>query len=448
MFVALFIAGALDGATLCVGSSATGNGSGSDWNNLLGWSATPSRGDTWYLAGGSFSGKTFNTPVSGSTLITIKKATVADHGTSTGWNNTIASAETVFGSEIQFDSSYWVFDGQTGGGPGSWASGFGFQIACADDSLAIIRMGYNGPANNVTVRHVDLAGKGSASSQGGYYSNDGVALYGCSNITISYAWVHGAGRCPFFIDCANTIFEYFYVQSYYGTSSVHSEVASIYDFAGLVMGDTTFRNSLFTHIVSTGGLIFDNSSNPSSHLYVYGNVFYKPPGDSWDQANGLIGGWTGGNGEQMYNVWVYNNTFVNVDQLSLSNLPNTFGGCRAMNNLWYNCTAPDFSKFPTHDYNYFISSGATQGEASGVSVTGSDPFVNSAGLDFRLKANTPSGSNLGSPYNVDPIGALRSTWTRGAYEFGGSATTPTPTPTPTPIPSPAPPKNLRVVPGT
>jgi hypothetical protein len=172
-------------------------------------------------------------------------------------------------------------------------------------------------------------------------------------------------------------------------------------------------------------------------MYVYGNVFYKPSGVSWDVANGVIGGWTGGGGEKMYNVWVYNNTFINVDQLSLSNFPNTYGGCQAKNNLWYNCQAPGFSRFPAHDYNHFINSGGTQGEANGTSASSGNPFANYTGLDFTLTANTSPGTNLGAPYNVDPLGRTRSTWTRGAYEFGTGGT-PTPTPTATATASPTP----------
>ncbi|MFT3769130.1 MAG: hypothetical protein QM820_27130 [Minicystis sp.] len=409
-------------ASVCVGPTATGNGSGSDWNNMKAWSGTPKRGDTWYLADGTYAGKSFSVPVSSTTPITIKKATVSDHGPSTGWVNTLGDGQAAFSSGIQFESSHWVLDGQTGGGPGKWNTGFGFRITSTNNSLANIRIGYTSKADDVTIRHVDLQGKGSASTQGGGYSNDAVAIYGSSNVTLSHAWIHGAGRCPFFIDTASSVFEYVWVQSYYGSSSVHSEVASIWNFSGLPIGDITFRHNLFTHIVSTGGLMFDNSSNPSSHLYVYGNVFYKPAGDVWEEANGVIGGWTGGGGEEMHNVWVYDNTFANVDQSSLSTFPNIATGNRAMNNLFYNSEAPDFSKFSTHDYNLFINSGGKAGEVHGGSSTSGNPFTNSAGLDFTLTANTAAGSNLGAPFNVDGLGHQRSTWTRGAYEYCAAGT--------------------------
>ena len=416
IFGILLASSAARAADRCVGPSATGDGSGSDWKNQMAWSATPARGDTWYLADGAYSGKDLSVPADGATPITIKKATLSEHGPSAGWDDALGDGQASFTSALNIDSPHWVLDGQTGGGPGRWKEGFGFKITSTDDSAANVRIGYQDTADDVTVRHVDLEGKGSASNQGGGFSNDAVAIYGCSNITVSYAWIHGAGRAPFFIDTADSVFEYVHVESYFASDAVHAEVASIWAFGDLPIGDITFRNNLFTHVVSTGGLMFDNSSAPASHLYVYGNVFYKAPGEQWDEANGLIGGWTGGGGEEMHNVWVFHNTFINVDQASLSTLPNITSGGRAYNNLFYNSQAPSFEKFPDHDDNHFVSSGDTAGEPNGTSGDG-DPFVDAASLDFTLKANTAPGKDLGAPYDVDPLGHKRSTWTRGAYEF-------------------------------
>jgi hypothetical protein len=429
----LFMSLTAQGANICVGPSASGDGSGSDWNNVKAWSATPTRGDTWYLKNGTYSGQTFSVATSGTTLITIKKATVADHGTSTGWSDAMA-AQALFSSEIGFESSYWVFDGQTGGGAGNWngnVTPFGFKIVETRDIAAVVRIGYNHSGiHDITVRHVEMQGEGGPSSSGGAYSNNGMAIYyDVINITLSYSWMHDLGSCPFFLTdgAGNLLFEGIYVQSFFGSSSAHSEVMSSGGGSGAT-GDTTFRNSLIADSESTGGLMWNNAGTPSSHLYVYGNVFYQPAGAVWPQSNGLIGGWTGGNGEKMYNVYVYNNTFVNVQYLPLSYFPQVYGGCMAKNNLFYNTVAPDFSLFTPHDYNQFVNSGTTQGEANG--STAAVSLNNYIGLDFTLAANTTAGINLGSPYNIDPLGKTRSTWTRGAYEYGSISINLTP-----PVPS-------------
>jgi hypothetical protein len=411
-----------------VRQGATGSANGNDWTNA--YTSLPStlvRGDTYYIAGGSYPGKTFNTANSGTNVITIKKAIESDHGTATGWQSSYGTGQAAFTGMFEFTTSYWIIDGQTGGGVGSWDSNFGFKITEKGDANAIVRIGYtNSGIGNITIKHMDFQGKGSVSNTGGYNSNDGMGLYtNVHDVTVSYAWMHGIGRCPFFFgdNVSNTVIEYLYVQSYFASDPVHSEIMSSGAGSNTV-GDTTFRYNLVTDIQGTGGLMFDNESSSSSHLWVYGNVFYKPAGASWGGTNGVIGGWTGNNGEGMHNVIVNNNTFININIESLSSFPNKFSGSSATNNIFYNCASPNFAKFPTHDYNYFINSGGTHSEAHGTSATSGDPFVNYAGLDFRLKANTNSGSSLPSPYNIDPLGTVRGvngTYDRGAYQFNGNS---------------------------
>ena len=83
-----------DAATRHVRIGATGKNDGSDWVNAH--SALPSvlvRGDTYYLADGSYGGYTFDDANSGTTAITIKKATVSDHGTDVGWSSSYGDGQ-------------------------------------------------------------------------------------------------------------------------------------------------------------------------------------------------------------------------------------------------------------------------------------------------------------------------------------------------------------------
>ena len=407
-------------ATYYVRPGASGNGSGQDWANALPTlPATLNRGDTYYIAGGLYAARTFSTPTSGTATITIKKATPADHGTSTGWSDSYGTAQAVFGGGLNFTTSNWVIDGQTGGGAANgWKGNFGIKVIERGDGAALLKVGYNSQADNVTIRHVELVGKGSVSNAGGSYSNDGLAIYGDANVTLSYFRMTGIGRCPFFVSPRNLVIEHGWIESFNGSSAVHSEVASIWGFSGPV-GDVTFRHNLVTDIRSTGGLMWDNASNTSARLLVYGNVFYRPEGARWDTANGVVGGWTGNNGEEFHNAKVYNNAFINVNQASLSSLPRVASNNEAYNNIFYNSQTPNFSRFASHDYNHFVNSGSTQGESRGSS--GSDnPFVDIANLDFRLKRGTSAGMPLPAPFNTDAMGNVRGedgTFERGAFEY-------------------------------
>lgn len=410
-------------ATIYVRADATGANTGSDWTNAhTSLPATLARGNTYYVADGTYVGRTFSTPDSGTTPIAIVKATPSDHGTDTGWSDAYGDGQAAFSSGFVFASSYWVIDGKTGGGAENrWVGNFGFKITETRDSVAIIQVGGNGTSNNVTIRHVDFQGKGSVSGSGGGYSNDGLAIWGSSDITLSYFRMRGIGRCPFFMGPRNAVIEHGWVESFNGSDAVHSEVASIWAIGGAI-GDVTFRHNLITDIRVTGGIMWDNSSNPNAKLNVYGNVFYKPAGKNWDVGNGMIGGWTGGNGERFHNAKVYNNTFINVDQSTLSPLPNIFSGNEAYNNLFYNSNSPNFSRFASHNYNHFINSGGVQSEANGSTSSG-DPFVDYVGLDFRLKSATSAGASFPAPFNVDPLGKIRGgdgVADRGAYEFAGA----------------------------
>ena len=406
-----------------VRQGATSGGNGNDWNNA--YTSLPTaltRGDTYYIAAGNYPGRSFNTPVNGTALITIKKAIESDHGTDTGWSAAYGTGQSTFTSQLGFDSSYWLVDGQTGGGPGSWGSNFGFKIREVGQTNAVIRIGNSSSEphyTGVTVRHVEMQGISGSGAAGGSASNDGVAIYGSSDFTLSYAWMYGLGRCPVFgYSQGINIFEYVYVSEYslFGSNGVHSEVASLGQNS---LGDFTWRYNLVTTVKSTGGLMWNSANHPDAHLYIYGNVFYKPTGGDWDTGNnGLIGGWTN---YATNNIWVYNNSFINVPYNPISSISGVGTGNLVYNNIFYNSYPPNYGTvFPTHDYNDYINSGTIQGEAHGTSATSGNPFVNIVGLDFRLNANTAAGISLLAPYSTDPLGNTRGingVFNRGAFQF-------------------------------
>lgn len=427
-----------EAANQFVRAGASGSANGTDWTNAFTTlPANLTRGDTYFIADGSYPGRTFSTATSGATPITIKKATVANHGTDTGWDNTFGDGQAIFGP-INFTTGNWVIDGMTGGGPGSatsWTTGFGFKISSSGAS-PLLEVS-NSAADSITVRHIELQGT-SNSSGGGSIAQDAISVRGGDGFTISYFYTHAIGRCPFFlVPAPNAVIEYGYIADFVSTSSQHSEVIST---QGWGAGDLTFRYNVVTHVEGTGGIMWDNSGNHNSRLDIYGNVFYRNPSDTkFDNCcNGIIGGWTGGNGEDFFNAHVYNNSFININGAEvLSTFPSRAGNNEFRNNLFY--TVSDVGGgtrvWQTGTHNHFISSTSVGTNSS----TGSgSPFVNSASFDFRLTAGNTAGFALSAPYNVDMYGNTRGadgTWDRGAVEFGGGVADITP---------PLPPTNLRV----
>ena len=428
-----------------VRSGATGNGS--DWNNAL--PQLPSslaRGATYYVSAGNYGGFTL-AAVSGTSMTTIKKATISDHGTDVGWNNNYGTAPAVFVGTCTINQAYLVFDGQTGGGPGSWTSGFGFQILVTSKANPAPGLNILNNVSYVTAKHFEVIGNGGDGNQV-FPNNDAVGINAAGNITISYAYLHDMGRCLIIcLSASPLVVEYVYGGKYEYASAEHSEIASMNG------NSQTFRYNVFSHVEGTGGLMFNGSG-----FDIYGNVFFHSINDtSWNYAgNGIIG--SKDSSEPIHNARIYNNTFYRPFSDNAGPGPQIFGfymsaDSAAYNNIFYGqLPATTGLGGITHNYNHFVdvSGGSAPSEPNKSTATG-NPFVNAEGLDFMLTANTPAGTNLGAPYNVDPLNHIRSTWTRGAYEFvSGGTTTPTPvptaSPTATPAQSPQPPQHLRVVP--
>lgn len=412
----LLLAVEADAATRYVRQGAGGSNNGTDWTNayttLSG--ATLSRGDVIYVADGSYAGRTFNTANSGTTVIEIRKAIVADHGTTTGWLDTYGDGSATFTSQLYFTTSYWLVDGVVGGGPTNWTGPFGFISTATDEMLL-----YENDTSNVTVRHLEFSGVGSYNS-----TQVGLRANSCTDCTLSYWYMHDIGFIPFFSGAINLTVEYGYMKNWYDGAS-HSELCSCWDIGNTAIGTHTFRWNLLTDARSTGGLMWDNKTNHAAELRVYGNVFYKDPAVAMDNCcNGIVGGWTGANSEDFYNAHVYNNTFINIAGSgdALGTLPIRSGSNEARNNLFYTIESIGGSGvWGTVTHNHFIS---TSTIGTNTSTSAGNPFTNLASKDFSLTANTTAGTALSAPYNVDMFGTTRTTWTRGAIEFvsGGGGT--------------------------
>ena len=429
LFIGSF--GAQAQAAYYVRAGANGANNGSDWTNA--YTSLPDslqRGATYYVADGSYGSYTFNDSNSGSTYINIKKATTPDHGTATGWSTAYGDGQAVW-SRWTFTTSYWIVDGQTGGGPGSWESGYGFRVKTSGAGAKAVRFDNN--PGHITVSHADLENSGVDVAG----SSDTVYTVGCDYVTIRYCWVHNTNRTNFLINGSqNFTIEYCLVSDRHNTDGTHGEHLSA-NYNGTA-ANHIYRYNIWRDAggANTGVIVIKDSVQ--SGFKIYGNIFYNTNYDKYISTNGII---TDSTGDSTTNVKIYNNTFmphrsINGDAATVSwdvSTGNEFKNNIVFNNGGFAGTS--------RSYNLYDSASLANGEDGGQYWSSGESalFSNPSSRDYTLKVSTSSGVSLGSEYNSDMLGNKRGTdgtWDRGSIErlSGSSGAI-----------SISPPNNLRII---
>ena len=384
---------------------AGASGTGTDWANacadFTGSCAVASlvRGDAYYVANGTYAQRTWNTATSGTLTIVIKKATVADHGTATGWSDAYGNGQAVFTGAGTIATSYWTFDGQIGDYATKLPYGFMFHFSEGDTAMKV-----NVPSGTAfTFRYIDFDGR-SASGNYNYTANTkGFEVWDGNDWTLSHCSIHG-GESLMQGGGNNVLVEYSYLYNSRSTASAwHGNVF----FVCCSTGGTFRYNRIWDY--NDEGLFFTGYTTPPNNWKVYGNVFSGTGAEQNPRGIEI---------RQDYNysgLEFYNNTFVNLSVGGLLNRTletgNTCSGCIARNNLSYNAG---------NTLTGMTASSNTDDEIN--------RFVNLAASDFRLAAALP-GENLAVAFNLDLLGNTRGsegTWDRGAFEFGGTSLKPQP----------------------
>lgn len=440
-----------------VRAGATGNGSGTDWTNAYtDLPASLVRGDTYYIAAGSYVpyGHTFNDPESGTSVITLKTATQADHGTDTGWSSSYAG-QVVFGGGnyqsgqqgiLEFDTGYYVLNGVYRSG---WESGYGMKVSLppistvpSGSTIRSIWVRGDGGGRNITLKYIDIGGYGQWNTtfihQYCVYHIEGDYGYGgdIDSWTIDHCYLHDTGEwsSPMLTDRAsNWLIQYTEFARNTSISSFHSEGWS-------ARGDSpniTFRYNRMVDINGSGEIVMLSTGTGYnlSNWKIYGNYFWiKTPGQYiGDGVIACMGSNT------CSDVYIYNNTFANFQGTQSGNGINWYysdassSNVNAYDNLWYNCTNVSMSGSAsgqiTHDYNYFISDTGVPSETH-IETGSTDPFVDLTNGDFHLTSETKDGKHFSSPYDVDPDGVKRGSdnniWSRGAYQYAPNSSSPDP----------------------
>ncbi len=439
-------------ATYCVRPGASGDGS--DWNRALGaLPASLARGATYYLAAGNYPSRSFNDAEDGQRLITIRKATAADHGTDTGWQSDYAG-QAVFAADWVFHKGHYLIDGQTRDA-GDWqrieAYGIRISIGAAAQgndlvggvmvpdsvtSLTLCNIAMTGPGcgyGQVAGRGINIAGGGAfdIKLQRCLIRNTAVPILtrGVSGMCVEQCWIG---------------------PNYAIYDGYHCEGWSDSNSQNVIIRDNRFvdiMNTAFITLISTvGGTAHDN-------WQIHGNVFMHHPASAWDGMGVGDGIVAVINNNTAVGWRVYNNTIVNTRGWFASiSLPGS--GSSVFNNIWYHLgTNPQGG--PTgigidaehKGGNWFcLANGAAinpTARGTGDVIGTGDPFVDWTAGDVRLNPQAvgplpiDTGTALPADWNrIDQAGSVRGAdggWDIGALEYVSPET------------KPAPPANLRSV---
>jgi len=428
-----------------VRADAPAGGDGSDWDKA--WQQLPTvlqRGHTYYIADGNYNGYAFDDAESGTDVITIKKATVAAHGTDTGWDDSYGDGQAVWAANLAIGSGYfsaWAFltgyyvvDGVSGGGPESWASGHGFVMSDQNTQRYFIlisdKFSYFGPRrdiSNVTISHTEVRGRFAlcASSHAVNATASGVTK---TDIAISYNYFHDLS--PIMISAQTGVsnwtiehnkFDHLY--SGLGVQGCHGSLLRMDNAHDVTVRYNNLSNAAGSNWIGAyNGIIYN--------IFVYGNYFYcdDPVGNCW-ASPGLISSEHATGDPDISGYHIYNNSFYNLHPMdpdgrvvSIPYLVFIEGGTGTdnyiHNNVFYGCEVGSYFLNPTTHKNNACEENIPGDE--GFQLLTSDPYVYSAGRDFRLSKALNAGTTLLPPYNQDMLGNVRGldgAWDRGAYEY-------------------------------
>lgn len=428
-----------EAANRYVRAGATGNANGNDWINA--YPALPSnltRGDTYYIATGTYAGRIFNTLESGTALITIKGATVAEHGTDTGWSSSMSvstadgGTQATFTSGLTFNTSYWVFDGVVGPVGSRTTTAYGFKINPVNYAVRVFNL--SRAITNITISHISsIAPAGDVEK---FFLSTDNSTKSVHNVTWSHNLLNGWSNAQWATSAGlamnDWLAEYNIILNGYSSAANHGEdINNNYGY----LDRFTIRHNIFEGRSSGTATIVGGLNGPVGTYYIYGNVF----------KNQVSGDGTIVCVHENARMYIYNNTFANVTgggsgaYISGAASDCTLSG-EIANNLLYNMSAVlgSATSGMTRRYNAYFSTTNTPSESNNYTASG-NPFLDYANGNFGLvpaiAAAMPAGLPLGPPYDRDMFGNIREPWSRGAITFLSGSVDSTP---------PLPPVNLRV----
>jgi hypothetical protein len=419
---------------------ASGDGSGSDWHNA--YTALPDtlvRGDTYYLADGTYGPYSFRN-VPGTSLITIKKATNADHGTDTGWQASYGDGEALFrGSATVWSfmagASYYSIHGQRGAGNVTGSYGIRLTTSASRNSaVALVAadtstvFSETGNHRSITIDSVEFDWNNgtAAGASGATRAVQWNAANDSSNITLSNCYIHHSSGFGVFAGSvgSNLVVENCFFERNGGSTNYHHETLWVTGTNGFTFRGNTIKDTVNGAL--TGWVMLGAVSN----AHIYNNVFTcSSPSACATGGNGIIATWDA-NQYANTNVHIVNNTFANLPS---SGNPAIYfkhsGGAvdtnvNVLNNLFFTTTFAVVGA--TNQTHSACGGGATC--VGGSAQNGLPPSIFRSWTEQDLRLASPTQPGTASAYLADKSGVARGAdgvWDRGAFEFGGGGGTTT-----------------------
>lgn len=473
-----------------VGPSATGNGTGADWNDVkaLPGSSGWAYGTRYYLQDGTYGQFTIGTPSgtgSPTNVVEVRKAQSYDYGRSSdgcttdvsaGWNaSTMGAAQAVFpwkggdrffnggtAGYITINGNPQTYDSPIGCGgvyanpPGAMTgaaptpSGCGIKFdgsTCTlttTDGCEETGMIYAaGP--NYTFEGMEWKGSGQNSNGNNNQEPYYMWAQNTTGMVVTHSFLHNFGTTCITSASggwSNATFTHNYVWGSFDGSVNHGECIQLQAGSD---SNSVVANNFFRDMIDNGIVVGLTVGQTGTHtgFQFYNNINWCSSGNTCRHNDGFVGCYQTEN----CTGWIIVN---NVEVGYTTNAGVVFSTAPTVgpiieNNLFYNNTSAfSIPSNATEDYNTFLNSGSPGTGSHDVYAASSppDPWTNwPSGLFTLVSANsdwsnrvdlTSTGSQYQSDFAGNPFVAGGS---RGAYQYG--TTTPT---------GPAAPTNLTATP--
>lgn len=432
LFLFLCLAPIANAATHYIRAGASGANNGTSWADA--WtsfaSVTWTRGDTYYLAGGSYDENvTIAKANSGTTWITIKKANAADNSGDAGWNAAYASTQAVITGRFAVQNDYIEIDGVTGTG----VIGHGIKLQdLATQGIATLM--YSGGASGaIKLYHVEVR-------NGTHTTPRGINVVWFSgtykNIHIADCWLHSSSMNG--VAFPNMVGTSYSDYSLLFENNVVSETGGAINLdhgQGIQIQSTSsyhiFRNNVFRNNSGTAMIAYLGVGTTYSDAQIYNNIFYKDDIASYPTISpGTI--YTRDTSTSS-DFLIANNTFYGLGNASYTGtlagvfLDGTESGHVLQNNIWENSrfNSSGNSGLATTSTNGYYNNSGTPPSGTPSQVNGSaTTFASASTGDFRIATGgyaESAGLDLSDTFTTDLYGTTRSGWNLGAIE---SATAP------------------------